>query len=82
MSRQLAIMSEPEFGMRDMFEPGFWFSVKFGADLSEGALIIMSVIHFSEMIKEEGIYSLKSLKDSPCQIDVTDNAVTFVKVLK
>lgn len=80
--KQLAIMSEPSFGMRDMSTPAFWFSVSFGEDLIYGALIILSREKFAKIIEDANVNDMKDLKDSPCQIDVSDDGVvSFVKVL-
>ncbi len=81
--KQLAIMTAPKFGMRDMSRPGFWFTVSFGEELSSGALIILPTDEMSEIIKDHtGVYDMSKLDGAPCQIDVTDNIVTFVKVLE
>lgn len=83
MAKELAIMSQPDFGMRDMSYPGFWFEVSFGETLSSGALIILSAKQMADAMQEADIYDLKSLKNHPCQVDVDDsNTVSFVKILK
>lgn len=74
-------MSKPDFGMRDMSEPAFWFSVRFGEELSSGALIVMNTRSFTKAIKDADVYDLNSLKNRPCQIDVEGNTVNFVKIL-
>lgn len=85
MAKELAIMSQPDFGMRDMSYPNFWFSVSFGENLSSGALIVLSAKQMAGIMKEADIYNLKALKDHPCQIDVDGlgaATVTFIKILK
>lgn len=82
MSKQLAIMSEPHYGMRDFYKPAFWFEVSFGENLSYGSLIVLSGIEFSKVVEEAGVKDMKDLKDHACQIDSTDGIVTFLKVLK
>jgi hypothetical protein len=76
-------MSEPHFGMRDMYKPSFWFDVSFGENLSFGALIILTPEQFAKVIEEANVSDMKDLKGKPCQVEVTeDNVVSFVKVLK
>lgn len=83
MSKELAIMSEPHFGMKDMSYPAFSFSVCWGENLNYGALIILNSKEFSKVVKEADVYDMKYLKGSPCQIEVSDeNVVSFVKILK
>jgi len=81
MSKELAIMTEPKYGMRDMGSPAFWFSVSFGADLMGGALIVLSIKEMGKAIKDAAIYELKNLNNHPCQIEVENNCVNFVKIL-
>lgn len=83
--KQLAIMTQPDFGMRDMSYPAFWFSVSFGENLNSGALIVLSMKEMAEYMKEADIYDLGSLKDHPCQIDVVgtgSGTVHFIRILK
>jgi hypothetical protein len=81
--KHLAIMSEPHFGKRDMFRPGFWFQVSWGEDLSHASLIVLGTREFSQAIEDADIEDMKNLNGHPCQIEVSDtNVVTFVKVLK
>lgn len=83
-------MSQPDFGMRDMNEPAFWFEVRFGEDLSFGSLIVLSKEEMAQQMKDANIYSLNSLKDHPCQIeteaeDTMSNwgkSIKFVKIIK
>jgi len=81
--KQLAIMGEPHFGLRDMSHPAFWFDVSFGEDLGYGSLIIVNSDTFTKAVEEAAIYDIKKLEGAPCQIDVSDdNIVKFVKFLK
>lgn len=76
-------MSKPNFGMRDMSHPAFWFSVSYGEDLSYGSLQIVGMEKFAKLIEEADINNLDQLKDHPCQIEVTDKGyVNFVKILR
>lgn len=82
MSKELAIMSAPSFGVRDIGQPCFWFSVRFGEDLTCALLIVLGVKEMSKIVKEADIYDTKELKNHPCQIETEGNTVNFVKVLK
>lgn len=78
---QLAIMSEPSFGLRDTGIPVIWFSVRWGKDLTWSSLIVITQDHFQDFLKEKNVYDIKNLKDSPCQIDVSGDNVKFIKIL-
>lgn len=79
---QLAIMSQPHFGMRDMSSPGFWFEVSFGKDLGSGALIVMNVATMVDQVMQADIYDIENLEGQPCQIRIKSGIVKFVKILK
>lgn len=75
-------MTKPNFGMRDMSRPAFWFSVSYGEDLQYGSLQIINTERFSKMIIDANIDNLDQLKNHPCQVEVTDKGyVEFVKIL-
>lgn len=79
---QLAVMTEPKFGMRDMSRPAFWFSVSFGDSMQFSSLIVLSVESMVKVVTDANIGELKDLKNRPCQIKIDyDNTVDFVKVL-
>lgn len=82
MSKQLAIMSAPKYGMRDFEEPSFWFDVKFGENLSESALIVTNPAEMAAIIKEANTYDISQLEGSPCQIEIEKDTVHFVRILK
>lgn len=82
MSKQLAIMTAPKFGMRDIGQPGFWFDVSYGENLSYAALIVLSTERMVQAVTDTDVYDISSLDGSPCQIDETDNIVRFIKLLK
>lgn len=75
-------MTRPNFGMRDMGHPAFWFSVSYGEDLSYGSLQIIGMERFAKLVEDANIDNLDVLKNHPCQIEVTDKGyVEFVKIL-
>lgn len=82
MAKQLAIMTKPSFGMRDMSSAGFWFSVKFGDSLSSGALIILSTEEMAKQVEEAEVYNIDNLEGQPCQIETEGNSVHFIKILQ
>lgn len=83
MTKQLAIMSEPHFGMRDMDYPAFWFDVRFGESLSRGALIILSIHRMTEVVMKANIRDVSDLRNHSCQVDVSDDGtVSFMKVVR
>ncbi len=65
MSKHLAIMTKPNFGMRDMSDPAFWFSVSWGEDLGRGALIILTAEKMSKAIRAADINNLGALNNHP-----------------
>lgn len=83
MSKQLAVMSKPHYGVRDTSHPIWWFDVKFGDDLGHGALIVLTTAQMRKIVDEAHIYDIETLHNRPCQVEVsTDNSVEFVKVLE
>lgn len=80
--KQLAIMTAPHFGMRDMYKPAFWFSVSYGENLVYGALIILSADEMTKECIAANVYDISRLEGAPCQIEVKDNIVSFIKLLK
>lgn len=81
---QLAIMTEPQYGMRDMSSPGWWFSVSFGADLSYGALIIMSEKEMHDLVVKHNIHDTEQLKNHTCKVVSKGwgDSVKFVDLVK
>lgn len=50
MSKQLAVMSKPHYGVRDASHPIWWFDVKFGDDLGHGALIVLTTAQMRKIV--------------------------------
>lgn len=81
MSKELAIMSCPQVGLRDTNYPVMWFSVKFGENLILGALIVMNWTDAKKFILQSGTTNIKDLDGKPCQVEVDKGTIKFIKVL-
>jgi hypothetical protein len=79
--KHLAIMGKPHVGIRDIDHAIMWFDVRFGDELSQGALIIIDWDTAKQLIETAGIVDIDTLAGKPCQIAVQDNFVHFIKVL-
>lgn len=79
MHEELAIIKDVGYGNRDVGSPVLWFTVTF---LNGGSLQILQGEDAYNLIKESGVYDVKSLEGKACVISTDGYRVEFVRLHK
>jgi hypothetical protein len=80
VSKELAIVRDPGYGMRDAHRPVLWFDVRFGE--ASGALQIFSQPEADKIIEDFGVRDVADLDGRPCFIEFDGMTVKFIKAAK
>jgi hypothetical protein len=78
--KQLAIMKQVGIGMRDMHEPGLWFTAY--TDEHSASLQVLSWGDAKILIEDTGVYDVKSLEGRPCWVEEQAGFVRYVGAWK
>lgn len=80
MEKQLAIMKDVGYGLRDTGRPCLFFSTY----ISEGgaALQVLFGKDANKVVTDTGVYDVKDLEGKPCWVKADGRTITFLEVAK
>lgn len=79
MDTELGVVSGVGFGMRDMREPGLWFTI---STLRGSALAVFHGEEAIRVIKEAQCYDVQQLDGKACIVNEDDHSTRFVSWFK
>lgn len=80
MSKQMAIIKEVSFGLRDVGKVNLSFSTYISE--CEAALQVLFRDEYEKLIMDGGIKDIKELDGKPCWVEVTGNLIDFIEFCK